>query len=154
MAQIEIFRGNIMIGYKLFMEALKYLNPDQDASKIEYINSFIMAHKPNILKAIEYEKIIESNKVLNQKQFDKAVKELYLIESIDKRYSDLIDLKLISLFCRDPMELILMSDEVYSKRKNNIKLAIYYLDLVFTHKDLVKMVQLREEILCLLDHNE
>jgi len=55
MAQIEILRGNIMIGYKLFMEALKHLEPSRDQKRIEYIESFILPYKVNIEKAIELE---------------------------------------------------------------------------------------------------
>ena len=154
MAQIEILRGNIMIGYKLFMEALNHLNSRQDKTRIEYINSFILAYKKNILKAIEFEKIIELGQTLSIKEFEKALKDLSLIECIDKRYSDIIKLKLYSLFIEEPCELLLMINEVYTQRKSDIKLTIYFFDMAFTHKDLVVMVQLRDEVLGLIDSNE
>ena len=84
MAQVEILRGNIMIGYKLFIEALNHLNPGQDDIRIDYINSFILAYKTNILKAIELEHLIENRVELTSNQFKKVVKDLRLVNNIDK----------------------------------------------------------------------
>ena len=96
MAQIEILRGNIKIGYKLFMEALKHLNKHQDRKRIEYISSFILPYKTNIEKAIKLEQLIEQNPVLSLKEFNEAIEELEYIRVVDGRYSDLMKLKLYS----------------------------------------------------------
>lgn len=154
MGQIEILRGNIMIGYKLFMEALKHLDEKQDETRIDYINSFIMPYKLNILKAIEFEKLIENTKSINISDYREAISNLYLIESVDRKYSDLIKLKLHSLVLEDKFELIAIIDEVYKFRYNDVKLAIYYLDMAFTHKDLVTMVELRDQVQNLIQENE
>lgn len=96
MAQIEILRGNIMIGYKLFMEALNHLDPLQDKKRIDYIESFILPYKKNIEIAIQLEKLIEENLTLSLDQYDDAIKDLELVHIIDRKYSDLVKLKLHS----------------------------------------------------------
>ena len=154
MAQIEILRGNIMIGYKLFMEALKHLNKHQDWKRIEYISSFILPYKTNIEKAIKLEQLIEQNSVLSLKEFNEAIEELEYIRIVDGRYSDLMKLKLYSWVLPDSIDLLLMIDRVYNHRYNDIKLCIYYFDMAFTHKDLVTMVYLRDQLLILIQNNE
>ena len=154
MAQVEILRGNVMIGYKLFIEALNHLNPGQDDIRIDYINSFILAYKNNILKAIELEHLIENKVELTSNQFKKVIKDLKHINIVDKKYSDLLKIKLHSLVIKDPFEFMEMIEEVYNQRRNDIKLAIYYLDLAFKHKDLVKMTRLRDQILLIAEDNE
>lgn len=151
MAQIEILRGNIMIGYKLFMEALNHLKPGEDDVRIEYINSFIMPYKASIQKAIEFEKMLEGDTKMTDKVLRKSMQDLKLIDTIDRKYSDLIKLKLHSHAIDDPFDLITMVEQVYNRRSNDIKLALYFFDLVFKHKDLVKMVTLRDQILSFVE---
>lgn len=143
-----------MIGYKLFMEALNHLHPKQDEKRIEYIESFIIAYRPSVLKAIEFEKIIEDKRPLSDKAFKKALSDLELIETVDRRYSDMIKLKLYSMKTESHYECLEMIDRVYNKRPSDIKLVIYYFDYAFTHKDVVRMVELRKVVLGLVESNE
>lgn len=154
MAQVEILRGNIMSGYKLFIEVLSHLNPGHDDKRIDYINSFILPYKNNILKAIELEHLIENNVELTENQFKKVIKDLKHIKTVDKKYSDFLKIRLHSLVIKDPFEFMEMIEEVYNYRSNDIKLAIYYLDFAFKHKDLVKMTRLRDQVLLLAEGNE
>lgn len=82
------------------------------------------------------------------------MKDLQAIATIDKKYSDLIKLKVHALVIKDPFELMGMVDDVYNCRSNDIKLAIYYLDLAFKHKNLVEMTKLRDQLLILIQDNE
>ena len=70
------------------------------------------------------------------------------------KYSDLLKIKLHSLVINDPFEFMEMVEELYNYRRNDIKLAIYYLDLAFKNKDLVKMIRLRDQVLILVENNE
>ncbi|CAI2378094.1 unnamed protein product [Moneuplotes crassus] len=154
MAQIEVLRGNIMAGYKLFMTALCYLNPLSDQTKIDYIKSFICPYKENITKVIELERLLENNTVLSHQQYEEAVKGLELVQPVDKKYCDLLQLKLHARVIKDSGIFINMIDEAYKQRHSDINLCIFNLETVFEHQDLITMVYLRDQLMILIEDNK
>jgi len=98
--------------------------------------------------------LIEENAVLSLDQYDKALRELEVVQIVDRKYSDLVKLKLHSCVLKDSIDLIIMIDGVYKHRYTDIKLCIYYFEMAFKHKDLTTMVYLREQLSVLIENNE
>lgn len=153
-SQLEILRGNVVDAYKLSQETLKYLIPGQDNKRIDQINSFIDGNKDAINKALVIEEMLEEDHEMSNKVFNKAVKDIKVIDFIDKPYARMMRLKLNLMVVNDPFEHLEMVDAVFQENKDDIKLSIYYFEMTYLHKDLVTMVTLRKHILELINESK
>lgn len=154
MGQIDILRGNVIEGYKLFKVALQYLHPGIDEKRIDFINSFVMAHQDVIDKAMELEKLLELGEHISWDEFNSAIECLKDIDTVDRPYSRMLNLKLSSLYIRDPFEHLDMVNNIFKTSLNDLKITLYFFELTITNQDHVNMVRLRDHVLTLAAKND